>query len=59
MNEQLCVRGRYDEALESIENIDQESIRSIKVYQYWANYVGLLKLKKAVARLVVLDVETE
>ncbi|PWW73845.1 hypothetical protein C7212DRAFT_300781 [Tuber magnatum] len=43
----MSLRGKTDEALERLDQVDQECLRALKVYQYWATYVGLLKLRQA------------
>ena len=43
----MSLRGKADEALERLDQVDQECLRTLKVYQYWATYVGLLKLRQA------------
>lgn len=48
------MRGRFDDALDSLDQVDQECLRTLKVYQYWATYVGLLKLKSAIYKYVHL-----
>lgn len=44
----MSMRGRFDEALERLDSVEQECLRTLKVYQYWATYVGLLKLRSAI-----------
>lgn len=44
----MSMRGRFDEALERLDGVEQECLRTLKVYQYWATYVGLLKLRSAI-----------
>ncbi|KAL7267537.1 APC5 protein [Rhizina undulata] len=46
----MSMRGKFDEALERLELVEQDSLRSLKVYQYWATYIGLLKLRRAIYR---------
>jgi anaphase-promoting complex subunit 5 len=46
----MSLRGKTDEALERLDQVDQECLRTLKVYQYWATYVGLLKLRQAMYR---------
>lgn len=46
----ISMRGRFDEALERLDQVDQESLRSLKIYQFWASYIGLIKLRRAVFR---------
>lgn len=46
----LSMRGRFIEALELLEQVDHEALRSLKIYQYWAAYIGIIKLRRAVYR---------
>src|SRR5690606_30090106 len=46
----MAATGRIDEALTRIEQLDSSLLRSLKVYQYWASYLGLLKLRRAIHR---------
>ena len=46
------MRGRFDEALEKLEEVDQEALRRLNVYQYWSTYIGLLKVRRAIHRSV-------
>ncbi|KAL8826784.1 MAG: hypothetical protein Q9191_003583 [Dirinaria sp. TL-2023a] len=40
------MRGRYEEALARMEDLDQETIRTLKHHQYWTASMGLLKLQR-------------
>ncbi|MCJ1260973.1 Anaphase-promoting complex subunit 5 [Lobaria immixta] len=42
----LAQRGRYYEALDRMNEVDQESLRTLKYYQYWTAYLGMLKLQR-------------
>ncbi|KAM4064847.1 anaphase-promoting complex subunit 5 domain-containing protein [Hirsutella rhossiliensis] len=42
----LAERGKYDEGLEKLDGLDQNSLRSWKPSQYWHKYRGIIKLKK-------------
>lgn len=42
------MRGRAHQALDYLDNLDQDALRSLKIHQYWAAYVGLIKLRRAV-----------
>ncbi|PBP28472.1 anaphase-promoting complex protein [Diplocarpon rosae] len=42
----LAERGRYDEAMEKLESLDENSLRSWKANQYWQKYRGILRLKR-------------
>lgn len=44
----MSMRGRAQQALDYLDNIDQDALRSLKIHQYWAAYVGLIKLRRAV-----------
>jgi anaphase-promoting complex subunit 5 len=44
----ISMRGRFDEALDRLDQVDQEALRSLKIYQYWSSYVGLIKARRAV-----------
>lgn len=46
----LTERGRYDEAMERLENLDSNSLRSWKANQYWLKYRGILRLKRDLHR---------
>ncbi|KAG6167874.1 hypothetical protein E4U22_004589 [Claviceps purpurea] len=42
----LADRGRYDEGLEHLEKLDENSLRSWKPSQYWYKYRAIIKLKR-------------
>ncbi|CAL3968082.1 unnamed protein product [Diplocarpon coronariae] len=42
----LAERGRYDEAMEKLESLDENSLRSWKANQYWQKYRAILRLKR-------------
>lgn len=42
----LALRGKYDEALERLESIDPNSLRSWKPSQYWHKFRGIIKLRR-------------
>lgn len=42
----LADRGRYDEGLQYLEKLDENSLRSWKPSQYWYKYRAIIKLKK-------------
>ncbi|THV65533.1 hypothetical protein D6D29_10548 [Aureobasidium pullulans] len=46
----LAERGRYDEAMEKLESLDENSLRSWKANQYWSKYRGILRLKRDLHR---------
>ncbi|KAF3284434.1 anaphase promoting complex subunit 5 [Orbilia oligospora] len=46
----IAQKGRFEEALERLENIDVESLRTLKYYQYWATYGGLIRLRRELFR---------
>ncbi|KAK6189261.1 hypothetical protein LQW54_013457 [Pestalotiopsis sp. IQ-011] len=46
----LAFRGRYDEALERLESLDPNSLRSWKASQYWHKFRGIIKLRQDLHR---------
>lgn len=46
----IAQRGRFDDALDRLDNIDKESLRTLRFYQYWAMYGGLIRLKRELSR---------
>ncbi|CAM1501670.1 Fc.00g036540.m01.CDS01 [Cosmosporella sp. VM-42] len=42
----LTSKGKYDEALEKLESLAENSLRSWKPSQYWHKYRGVIKLKR-------------
>lgn len=42
----LAGRGRYNEALQRLEGLDENSLRAWKPSQYWHKYRGIIKLKR-------------
>ncbi|UPK91520.1 hypothetical protein LCI18_002455 [Fusarium solani-melongenae] len=42
----LAGQGRYDEALDKLEGLQANSLRSWKPSQYWHKYRGIIKLKR-------------
>ncbi|KAK7420608.1 APC5 protein [Neonectria magnoliae] len=42
----LTARGKYDLALEKLESLDENSLRSWKPSQYWHKYRGMIRLKR-------------
>lgn len=47
---QLALRGRYDQAILILEDVDQASLRTIKHQQYWMTCLRLLKLQRSLRR---------
>jgi len=41
----LMQKGRYSEAMERLEGLDENALRSLKANQYWLHFRGILKLK--------------
>ncbi|KAF4635608.1 hypothetical protein G7Y89_g2487 [Cudoniella acicularis] len=41
----LAEKGRYEEAMKWVDNLDENSLRSWKANQYWLKYRGILRLK--------------
>lgn len=46
----LALRGKYDEALARLEDIDSNSLRSWKPSQYWHKFRGIIKLRRDLHR---------
>ncbi|KAL8722249.1 MAG: hypothetical protein Q9225_001236 [Loekoesia sp. 1 TL-2023] len=46
----LARRGRYDEALSRMDNVDSETLRALKLQQYWITNLGILKLRRHLYR---------
>ena len=46
----LVRRGRYDEAMSMLEDIDPETLRTLKFHQYWTISFGMIKLQRALHR---------
>ena len=46
----MTEEGRYDEAMEKLEALDENSLRSWKANQYWLKYRGILRLKRDLHR---------
>lgn len=46
----LSMRGRFEEAFDRLDQISPESLRSLKINQYWTAYSALIKLRRAVHR---------
>jgi anaphase-promoting complex subunit 5 len=46
----LAEKGHYDHAMEKLESLDENALRSWKVNQYWLKYRGILRLKRDLHR---------
>lgn len=46
----LADRGKYDEALETLDGVERNSLRSWKPSQYWHKCRGIIKLKRDLHR---------
>ena len=46
----MTEKGRFDEAMEKLESLDENSLRSWKANQYWLKYRGILRLKRDLHR---------
>ncbi|KAI9848511.1 MAG: Anaphase-promoting complex subunit 5 [Sclerophora amabilis] len=46
----LMQKGSYEEATAQLMSIDRECLRTLKNYQYWTAFYGLLKLKRELCR---------
>ncbi|KAL0937930.1 Anaphase-promoting complex subunit 5 [Colletotrichum truncatum] len=44
--QQLAAKGKFDEALQKLESLDENSLRSWKPSQYWFKYRGIIKLRR-------------
>jgi anaphase-promoting complex subunit 5 len=42
----LAQKGHYDEAMEKLEGLDANALRSLKANQYWLMFRGILRLKR-------------
>lgn len=42
----LAERGKYDEGLQRLDDLDENSLRSWKPSQHWHKYRGIIKLKR-------------
>lgn len=46
----LTEKGRYDEAMEKLDGLDENSLRSWKANQYWLRYRAVIRLKRDLRR---------
>jgi anaphase-promoting complex subunit 5 len=46
----MTEKGHYDEALEKLEGLDANSLRSLQANQYWLMFRGILRLKRDLHR---------
>ncbi|KAL8734414.1 MAG: hypothetical protein Q9181_003217 [Wetmoreana brouardii] len=46
----LARKGRYEEAVSRMDEVDQESLRTLRYQQYWITNLGLLKLHRHLHR---------
>jgi anaphase-promoting complex subunit 5 len=46
----LTEKGHYDEGMEKLESLDDNSLHSWKANQYWLKYRGILRLKRDLHR---------
>ncbi|KAL8699400.1 MAG: hypothetical protein Q9201_006029 [Fulgogasparrea decipioides] len=46
----LARKGRYEEAISRMDEVDQESLRTLRYQQYWITNLGLLKLHRHLYR---------
>jgi anaphase-promoting complex subunit 5 len=47
---QMALKGRYDDAVAKLDEIETEDMKNLRVYQYWTTFSGLLKLKRQLHR---------
>lgn len=50
--EQLYQKGRYEDAIARMEEVDEETLRTLRYSQYWTANLGLLKLRRYLHRFV-------
>lgn len=50
---QLSQKGRYEDAIARMEEIDGETLRNLRYSQYWTAQLGLLKLRRHLHRLAI------
>ena len=46
----MTQKGRYEDAMTRMDEVDAASLRILKNYQYWTMFSGLLKLKRLLHR---------
>ncbi|KAI9749822.1 MAG: anaphase promoting complex subunit 5 [Lichina confinis] len=46
----MAQKGRYEDAMSRMDEVDSSSLRILKNYQYWTMFAGLLKLKRLLHR---------
>ncbi|TDZ48450.1 Anaphase-promoting complex subunit 5 [Colletotrichum trifolii] len=46
ISQRLASKGKYDEALQKMEALDENSLRSWKASQFWHKYRGIIKLRR-------------
>ncbi|KAH0536380.1 hypothetical protein FGG08_006754 [Glutinoglossum americanum] len=47
---QMTLKGRYDDAMAKLDEIEVEDMKNLRIYQYWTTFSGLLKLKRQLHR---------
>ena len=50
----MAQKGRYEDAMSRMDEVDSSSLRILKNYQYWTMFAGLLKLKRLLHRYRLL-----
>ncbi|KAL8691630.1 MAG: hypothetical protein Q9218_003185 [Villophora microphyllina] len=55
LDRQLARKGRYEEALCRMDEVDPEALRTLKYQQYWTTFLGLLKIRRHLYRRDELD----
>lgn len=48
--DQLSQKGRHEDALARMDEIDEETLRNVRYLQYWTAHIGLLKLRRYLHR---------
>ncbi|KAK4693972.1 anaphase-promoting complex subunit 5, partial [Lecanoromycetidae sp. Uapishka_2] len=51
----LSQKGRYEEAIARMEEVDEETLRPLRYTQYWTANLGLLKLRRHLHRYVIYE----
>ena len=55
---QLAQRGRYEDSLTRMQEVDEEAMRTLRHFQYWASNLGIIKLRRHLHRYVSQNCKT-
>ena len=55
---QLAQRGRYEDSLTRMQEVDEEAMRTLRHFQYWAFNLGIIKLRRHLHRFVSQNCKT-